>query len=65
VGIQPYNELSVVDEPVNHSTLFNAMIRPFTRVVIYGGILVEKRSGRKTQIDFRTNGIEIGSCRES
>ncbi|CAF4733672.1 unnamed protein product, partial [Rotaria magnacalcarata] len=35
--IQPYNGPSVT-VPVNHSNLFNAMIYPFTRTVIYGSI---------------------------
>ena len=35
--MQPYNELSLT-VPLNHSNLFNAMIYPFTRMVIYGSI---------------------------
>jgi sialate O-acetylesterase len=34
---QPYNEVSVA-VPRNQSSLFNAMIYPFTRTVIYGSI---------------------------
>jgi sialate O-acetylesterase len=37
VAIQPYDEPSA-PFPVNHSCLFNAMIHPFTRTVIYGVI---------------------------
>jgi hypothetical protein len=35
VGIQPYNEPSIT-VTVNHSDLYNSMIYPFTRIVIYG-----------------------------
>ena len=35
--IEPYNEVSVT-VPLNNSNLFNAMIYPFTRTVIYGVI---------------------------
>jgi hypothetical protein len=37
VAIQPYDELTVI-ALMNHSNLFNAMIHPFTRTVIYGSI---------------------------
>jgi sialate O-acetylesterase len=37
VAIQSYDELTVT-VPLNHSNLFNAMIYPFTRTVIYGSI---------------------------
>jgi sialate O-acetylesterase len=37
VTIQPYDEFSA-PPPVNHSSLFNSMIYPFTRTVIYGVI---------------------------
>ncbi len=37
MAIQSYEEPSVV-APLNYSTLFNAMIYPFTRTVIYGVI---------------------------
>src|SRR4051794_32744933 len=37
VAIQPYDGPSVT-VPLNHSYLFNAMIYPFTRIVIYGSI---------------------------
>lgn len=35
--IQSYDEPTVA-VPLNHSNLFNAMIYPFTRIVIYGSI---------------------------
>ena len=35
--IQPYREQPLT-VPVNHSNLFNAMIYPFTRMVVYGSI---------------------------
>jgi hypothetical protein len=35
--VQPYQRPSVT-VPLNHSNLFNAMIYPFTRMVIYGSI---------------------------
>ncbi|CAF1273861.1 unnamed protein product [Adineta steineri] len=46
---QPYNEL-FQDVPVNHSNLFNSMIYPFTRTVIYGSIWYqgEANSGNPT-----------------
>jgi len=37
VAIESYEEPSVV-APLNYSTLYNAMIYPFTRTVIYGAI---------------------------
>ncbi len=37
MAIQPYYE-PTVSVPINHSNLFNAMIYPFTRIVIYGSI---------------------------
>jgi hypothetical protein len=37
VAIQPYDEPSA-PFPVNHSCLFNYMIYPFTRIVVYGVI---------------------------
>jgi hypothetical protein len=37
VAIEPYNEPSV-SVVLNHSNLYNAMIHPFTRTVIYGSI---------------------------
>jgi hypothetical protein len=37
MAIQPYNE-PTVSVPMNYSNLFNAMIYPFTRIVIYGSI---------------------------
>jgi sialate O-acetylesterase len=41
--MQPYSESSVI-APVNHSNLFNAMIYPFTRMVIYGSIWYQGKS---------------------
>jgi sialate O-acetylesterase len=39
VTIQPYDGPSATDPiPVNHTVLFNSMIYPFTRIVIYGVI---------------------------
>ncbi len=35
--IQSYDESSIA-VPLNHSNLFNSMIYPFTRTVIYGTI---------------------------
>ena len=35
--MQEYREQPIM-VPVNHSNLFNAMIYPFTRMVIYGAI---------------------------
>jgi sialate O-acetylesterase len=37
VATQTYDEVTVT-VPMNHSNLFNAMIYPFTRTVIYGSI---------------------------
>ncbi len=37
MAIQAYGEPSI-GVPLNHSDLFNAMIYPFTRIVIYGTI---------------------------
>jgi hypothetical protein len=37
VAIQPYDERSI-SAPINNSNLFNAMIYPFTRMVVYGAI---------------------------
>ncbi len=37
MATQPYDEVTVT-VPMNHSNLFNAMIYPFTRTVIYGSI---------------------------
>ncbi len=44
VAIQSYNEPSVTDLPVNHTGLFNSMIYPFTRMVIYGSIWYQGKS---------------------
>ena len=37
MAMQQYREQPIT-VPVNHSNLFNAMIYPFTRMVIYGSI---------------------------
>ncbi len=37
IAVQTYDEPSVT-VPLNHSNLFNAMIYPFTRMVVYGSI---------------------------
>ncbi len=42
VAIQSYDEPSVMMQ-LNHSNLFNAMIYPFTRMVIYGAIWYQGR----------------------
>ncbi len=44
--IQSYNESSVM-LTLNHSNLYNAMIYPFTRTVIYGAIWFQGK-----QLDF-------------
>ena len=36
--VQSYDELSIA-VPLNHSNLFNSMIYPFTRLVIYYGTI--------------------------
>jgi hypothetical protein len=37
--IKSYDETSITDPiPVNHTVLYNSMIYPFTRIVIYGVI---------------------------
>ncbi len=43
MAMQPYNEPSV-SVTLNHSDLYNAMIYPFTRMVIYGSIWYQGRS---------------------
>jgi sialate O-acetylesterase len=43
VAMQPYNEPSV-SVTVNHTQLYNSMIYPFTRMVIYGSIWYQGRS---------------------
>ncbi len=37
IAIQPYQQSSITAS-LNHSNLFNSMIYPFTRMVIYGSI---------------------------
>jgi sialate O-acetylesterase len=41
--MQPYDEPSVMG-PRNHTDLYNAMIYPFTRTVIYGAIWYQGES---------------------
>jgi hypothetical protein len=36
--MQSYDIPSLFDVPTNHSCLFNSMMYPFTRMVIYGAI---------------------------
>ncbi len=48
MAIQSYDEPSVMVPPY-FSTLFNAMIYPFTRTVIYGTIWYQ---GKQYQFDF-------------
>ena len=47
-SIQPYNTPSVSDLPVNHTGLFNSMIYPFTRMVIYGSIWYQGKNNYRT-----------------
>ncbi len=50
VAIEPYNEPSV-NVVLNHSNLYNAMIHPFTRTVIYGSIWYQ---GKKLNFNMLT-----------
>jgi hypothetical protein len=45
LGIQSYSEPSA-PTPVNHSNLFNSMIHPFTRSVIYSIIWYQGKLDR-------------------
>jgi hypothetical protein len=44
--METYEESSLA-APVNHSSLFNSMIHPFTRMVIYGSIWYQ---GKNTEL---------------
>jgi hypothetical protein len=48
MAIQLYDEPSVTG-PMNHTDLFNAMIYPFTRIVVYGAIWYQ---GKKQNFDI-------------
>jgi sialate O-acetylesterase len=49
--IPVYDTSSVTDLPVNHSGLFNAMIYPFTRMVIYGSIWYQGEANTGYNVD--------------
>jgi len=50
VTIEPYNERSV-QAVMNHSSLFNAMMHPFTRMVIYGAVWYQGEANRDYNTD--------------
>ena len=51
VPLQSYNQPLQIRETLNNSNLYNAMIYPFTRMVIYGAIWYQ---GRKEYSKYDT-----------
>jgi hypothetical protein len=55
MSIQRYDESSVMG-PMNHSYLFNSMIYPFTRIVIYGAIWYQ---GKKNFLKYIVDIVDL------